>query len=103
MSDTMRKKWRSLRKKRINGNNLNNIEYSLRSNKTDDVEKENLIFDETTTTVTNNDNSNTNTNQNELDDVIDHLIQKSAQYNNNITVKTSDDDENMVFCFFFFN
>jgi len=71
----MRKKWRSFRKKRNNNIN-NNIEYSLRSNKIDEIEKENVC--DSDESLKKDDNNN----YKDQEDVLEYLIQKSDGLNN---------------------
>jgi|688.fasta_scaffold1555859_1 hypothetical protein len=71
----MRKKWRSFRKKRNNNIN-NNIEYSLRSNKIDEIEKENVC--DSDESLKKDDNNN----YKDQEDVLEYLIQKSNGLNN---------------------
>jgi hypothetical protein len=71
----MRKKWRSFRKKRNNNIN-NNIEYSLRSNKIDEIEKENVCDSDESL------KKDVNNNYKDQEDVLEYLIQKSDGLNN---------------------
>ena len=83
----MRKKWRSFRKKRNNNIN-NNIEYSLRSNKIDEIEKEN---------VCDSDESIKKEDNKEQDEVLEFLIQKSDSFNNKDENENVSADENVIF------
>ena len=86
MSNDMRKKWRSFRKKRNNNANMNNIEYSLRSNKMDEVEKENLCDDLIK-------KEEINKNSEEQDEILDFLIQKSESFSKDDTENGGSSDE----------
>ena len=77
MSSDMRKKWRSLRKKR-NNTNMNNIEYDLRSNKNE----EDLTKKEDPISLL----------QKQQEFVLDYLIKKSSEVEKNDT----DNDNEMV-------
>jgi hypothetical protein len=91
MSSDMRKKWRSYRKKR-NITNSNNIEYSLRSNKIDEIEKENVCDEPVKKEEINNTNDNNIVS--ETDQVLDFLINKSSHYNEKDN-NNNNDNENV--------